>query len=89
MFWYVTLPIARRGIGAGIALSFAHTIGEFGVVLMLGGSIPGVTRVASIALYDEVQKLNYSAAHSIRAPAPRYLLSAHLCDRDPPTSGPQ
>jgi molybdate transport system permease protein len=65
VFWYVTLPIARRGIGAGIALSFAHTIGEFGVVLMLGGSIPGVTRVASIALYDEVQKLNYSAAHSI------------------------
>lgn len=65
VFWYVTLPIARRGIGAGIALSFAHTIGEFGVVLMLGGSIPGVTRVASIALYDEVQKLNYSAAHTI------------------------
>ena len=61
----MTLPIARRGIGAGIALSFAHTIGEFGVVLMLGGSIPGVTRVASIALYDEVQKLNYAAAHSI------------------------
>jgi molybdate transport system permease protein len=65
VFWYVTLPIARRGIGAGIALSFAHTIGEFGVVLMLGGGIPGVTRVASIALYDEVQKLNYSAAHTI------------------------
>jgi molybdate transport system permease protein len=65
VFWYVTLPIARRGIGAGIALSFAHTVGEFGVVLMLGGSIPGVTRVASIALYDEVQKLNYSAAHTI------------------------
>jgi molybdate transport system permease protein len=64
VFWYVTLPIARRGIGAGIALSFAHTIGEFGVVLMLGGSIPGVTRVASIALYDEVQKLNYPAVHS-------------------------
>ncbi|MGB9277927.1 MAG: ABC transporter permease subunit [Terrimicrobiaceae bacterium] len=64
VFWYVTLPIARRGIGAGIALSFAHTIGEFRVVLMLGGSILGVTRVASIALYDEVQKLNYPAAHS-------------------------
>jgi molybdate transport system permease protein len=65
VFWYVTLPIARRGIGAGIALSFAHTIGEFGVVLMLGGNIPGVTRVASIALYEEVQKLNYPAAHAI------------------------
>lgn len=65
VFWYVTLPIARRGIGAGIALSFAHTIGEFGVVLMLGGNIPGITRVASIALYDEVQRLNYPTAHSI------------------------
>ncbi|HEY5813410.1 MAG TPA: molybdate ABC transporter permease subunit [Terrimicrobiaceae bacterium] len=62
-FWYVVLPFAKRGICAGIALSFAHTVGEFGVVLMLGGNIPGVTRVASIALYDEVQKLNYPAAH--------------------------
>jgi molybdate transport system permease protein len=46
-------------------LSFAHTVGEFGVLLILGRSIPGVTRVASIALHDEVQNLNYSAAHSI------------------------
>ena len=46
-----------------MALSFAHTMGEFGVVLMLGGSIPGQTRVASIALYDEVEKANYPAAH--------------------------
>ena len=61
----MTLPIARRGTGAGIALSLAQTIGEFGVVLMLGGSIPGVTRVASIARYDEMQKLNHSAAHSM------------------------
>jgi molybdate transport system permease protein len=44
-------------------LSFAHTIGEFGVVLMLGGNIPGVTRVASLAVFDEVESLNYSAAH--------------------------
>ncbi|MDD5201228.1 MAG: molybdate ABC transporter permease subunit [Terrimicrobiaceae bacterium] len=63
-FWHVTLPLARRGIGVGVTLSFAHTIGEFGVVLMLGGNIPGVTRVASIALFDEVQKLNYAAAHA-------------------------
>lgn len=63
--WHVRLPIARRGIGVGITLAFAHTIGEFGVVLMLGGNIPGVTRVASIALYDEVQKLHYPAAHVI------------------------
>lgn len=65
IFWHVTLPLARRGIGAGIILSFAHTVGEFGVVLMLGGAIPGVTKVASILLYDEVQKLNYDTAHLI------------------------
>jgi len=65
VLWHVMLPLARRGIGAGITLSFAHTVGEFGVVLMLGGSIPGVTKVASISLYDEVQKLNYPQAHAI------------------------
>ncbi len=64
VFWHVTLPLAGRGIGVGVVLSFAHTVGEFGVVLMLGGSIPGQTRVASIALYDEVQKLNYPMAHA-------------------------
>ena len=66
-FWRVVLPNARRGIGVGVTLSFAHTMGEFGVVLMLGGNIPGVTRVASIALYDEVQRLNYPAAHAFAA----------------------
>lgn len=65
IFWHVTLPLARRGIGAGVTLSFAHTVGEFGVVLMLGGAIPGVTKVASILLYDEVQKLDYARAHGI------------------------
>lgn len=63
----VHLPLAWRGIAVGLTLGFAHTLGEFGVVLMIGGSIPGVTRVASIALYDEVQKLNYSAAHAFAA----------------------
>jgi molybdate transport system permease protein len=63
-FWHVTLPLAGRGILVGVVLSFAHTVGEFGVVLMLGGSIPGKTKVASIALYDEVQKMNYSSAHA-------------------------
>ena len=58
------MPAARGGILTGAALSFAHTMGEFGVVLMLGGNIPGVTRVASIALYDEAQKLNYPVAHA-------------------------
>ena len=63
--WFrVHIPLAWRGITAGLTLGFAHTLGEFGVVLMIGGSIPGVTRVASIALYDEVQKLNYPEAHA-------------------------
>lgn len=62
-FFRILLPQARRGIAAGATLTFAHTVGEFGVVLMLGGNIPGQTRVASIALYDEVQRLNYAAAH--------------------------
>jgi molybdate transport system permease protein len=61
------LPLAQRGLLAGLMLGFAHTLGEFGVVLMIGGSIPGKTRVASIALYDEVQKLNYPLAHAYAA----------------------
>jgi molybdate transport system permease protein len=61
------LPLAWRGIAAGLTLGFAHTLGEFGVVLMIGGSIPGVTKVASIALYDEVQKLAYPQAHAFAA----------------------
>lgn len=64
VFWRVIVPAARNGILTGAALSFAHTMGEFGVVLMLGGNIPGATRVASIALYDETQTLNYAVAHS-------------------------
>jgi molybdate transport system permease protein len=48
----------------GVILSFAHTIGEFGVVLMIGGSIPGETKVASIVIYEEVEALHYAAAHS-------------------------
>jgi len=63
----VHLPLASRGIAAGLTLGFAHTLGEFGVVLMIGGSIPGVTKVASIALYDEVQSLDYSRAHTFAA----------------------
>jgi molybdate transport system permease protein len=66
-FWRVQLPLARRGVGVGLTLGFAHTLGEFGVVLMIGGSIAGETRVASIALYDEVQKLNYASAHAFAA----------------------
>ena len=63
-FWRITFPLALPGILTGFALSFAHTLGEFGVVLMLGGNIAGRTRTASIAIYDDVQMLDYaSAAH--------------------------
>lgn len=67
VFLRVHVPLAWRGITAGLTLGFAHTLGEFGVVLMIGGSIPGVTRVASIALYDEVQALAYPHAHAFAA----------------------
>lgn len=59
----VVLPAIRHGLISGIVLAFAHTVGEFGVVLMIGGNIPGETRVASIAIYDEVESLNYAMAH--------------------------
>lgn len=59
----VLLPNMRPALLTGIVLSFAHTVGEFGVVLMLGGNIPGETRVASIAIYDEVEGLNYATAN--------------------------
>ena len=59
----VVVPLAWPGILAGIVLSFAHTVGEFGVVLMVGGSVPGVTRTISIVIYDDVQSMNYAQAH--------------------------
>jgi len=62
-FFRIALPLAWPGVLTGIVLSFAHTMGEFGVVLMIGGNIPGVTRTVSISIYDEVQALNYSAAN--------------------------
>ena len=59
----VVLPLAKRGYLTGGVLTFAHTVGEFGVVLMMGGNIPGETRVLSIAIYEHVETLNYQAAH--------------------------
>jgi len=59
----VILPMIRHGLISGIVLAFAHTVGEFGVILMIGGNIPDETRVASIAIYDEVESLNYAMAH--------------------------
>jgi molybdate transport system permease protein len=62
-FFRVVLPLAWPGVLTGMVLSFAHTIGEFGVVLMIGGNLPGVTRTVSISIYDDVQALNYAAAN--------------------------
>jgi len=62
-FFRVALPLAWPGVLTGIVLSFAHTMGEFGVVLMIGGNISGVTRTVSISIYDQVQALNYDAAN--------------------------
>jgi molybdate transport system permease protein len=61
-FFRVIVPLARHGLVTGMVLSFAHTLGEFGVVLMVGGNLPGITRTVSISIYDDVQALNYSAA---------------------------
>ena len=63
-FAKVILPLSIQGIVAGGVLSFAHTIGEFGVVLMVGGNLPGVTRTISISVYDQVQSLQYDAANA-------------------------
>ncbi|WP_375576955.1 molybdate ABC transporter permease subunit [Paracidovorax oryzae] len=62
-FLTVALPLARSGFLTAGVLSFAHTVGEFGVVLMLGGNIPGVTRVVSVQIYDHVEALEYAQAH--------------------------
>jgi molybdate transport system permease protein len=62
-FFSVVVPMSLRGFIGAAVLSFAHTLGEFGVVLMVGGNIPGETRVVSIAIYDHVESLNYAAAH--------------------------
>lgn len=61
-FRRVVIPLSVRGLVTGVVLSFAHTLGEFGVVLMVGGNLPGVTRTVSISIYDSVQSLDYAAA---------------------------
>jgi molybdate transport system permease protein len=73
-FLRVPLRLAAGGIAAGAVLAFAHTLGEFGVVLMLGGNVPGVTRTLSIALFDDVQALDYASAGRTAA----FLLAASL-----------
>jgi len=66
-FAHVALPLARRGVITAAVLGFAHTVGEFGVVLMIGGNIPGATRVISTQLYSHVEALEYPAAHRLAA----------------------
>ncbi|MBC2606793.1 molybdate ABC transporter permease subunit [Pelagicoccus albus] len=66
-FFSIALPQAKRGILTAAVLGFAHTLGEFGVVLMIGGSIPGETRTMSIAIYENVEMLNYGKAHALAA----------------------
>jgi len=67
MLWSIELPLAWPGVITGLVLTFAHTIGEFGVVLMVGGSIPGETRTIAIAIYDRVQAFETSAAGAMSA----------------------
>lgn len=62
VLWSIDLPLAWPGLLTGLTLAFAHTLGEFGVVLMVGGAIPGETRTVSIAIYDQVQSLNFDGA---------------------------
>src|SRR5205085_9143237 len=61
-FRRLVIPLSTRGLVTGIVLSFAHTLGEFGVVLMVGGNLPGITRTVSISIYDAVQSLDYASA---------------------------
>lgn len=65
IFFTVTAPLSTRGFLAAAVLGFAHTMGEFGVVLMVGGNIPGETRVVSIAIYDHVETMEYTQAHTL------------------------
>lgn len=64
-FWSVAVPLARPGFLSGAILGFAHTVGEFGIVLMIGGNIPDRTRVVSVQIYDHVEALEYSQAHGL------------------------
>jgi molybdate transport system permease protein len=87
-FWSVASPLALRGYVSAVVLTFAHTIGEFGVVLMVGGNIPGSTRVISIAIYEHVETLDYAQAHALSAGLLVFsfvvLLSVYILNRRMP-----
>jgi molybdate transport system permease protein len=84
-FFTVVVPLARRGLLTAITLTFAHTVGEFGVVLMVGGNIPGETRVLSIAIYDHAESMDYASAHllsgGLLAASFLLLLTVYLVNR--------
>ena len=78
-FLRLVLPLHRKALVAAAVLGFAHTVGEFGIVLMIGGNIPGETRVLSIALFDRVEMLDYGAAHAIAAGLLAFSLVVLTC----------
>jgi len=90
-FLRVVLPLSRRGYLTAAVLAFAHTLGEFGVILMIGGNIPGRTQVASIALFNHVESLDYAAAHRLALTLLVLcfvlLLTLHLANRRERTVG--
>ena len=90
-FVHVVLPLARPGFVTAAVLSFAHTVGEFGVVLMLGGNIAGQTRVVSVQIYDHVEAMAYPAAHALSALMVLFafgvLLALNLAHRRSPNLG--
>lgn len=75
IFRLIELPLSWRGISSAAALTFAHTLGEFGVILMVGGAIPGETKTASIAIYDKVQSFDVAGAGTLSV----FLLATSLC----------
>lgn len=91
-FFRVVLPLSRAGVVTGVVLSFAHTLGEFGVVLMIGGSIPGETRTVSVAIYDHVQALDYASAGAtslvLLAVSFAVLAATYTLQRRPPDAWP-
>ncbi|MBB4659281.1 molybdate ABC transporter permease subunit [Parvularcula dongshanensis] len=78
-FWSIAVPLSARGFLIAAVLSFAHTIGEFGVVLMVGGNIAGETRVVSIAIYEAVETLSYGDAHALSLILLSFSFAVLLC----------
>lgn len=91
-FFTVVVPLARRGFLTALTLTFAHTVGEFGVVLMVGGNIPGETRVLSIAIYDHAEAMDYASAHllsgGLLAASFLLLLVVYMLNRRHPVTRP-